>query len=69
MIEKIAEMSPSSCGLELADYEQNTIAELQLRTKCFLQEAELRSGPKKKVPHPTSAFLKIAKCNSALPIG
>jgi hypothetical protein len=26
-------VSPSSCGFEVADYEENTIAELQLRTK------------------------------------
>jgi hypothetical protein len=66
---KIAEVTLSSCGLEVADFRKNCdceIAELQLRSnlslkvaelrlrKCFLQVAELRLRTKKKLRLPTS---------------
>jgi Na+/H+ antiporter NhaA len=44
MIEKIAEMSLQAADLNLQITKKYDcgIAELQLRTKCFLQEAEMR---------------------------
>jgi hypothetical protein len=37
IFENIAEVSPSSCELEVAKYEKNTIAELQLGTNISLK--------------------------------